>query len=55
MRQQIESQPTVVGSVEDVDSERREAIRRLGKYAGYTAPALLALLTSQAAAQASNN
>ncbi len=38
----------------DAPSEaRREAIRRLGKYATYTAPALIALLTATETALAS--
>jgi hypothetical protein len=33
-----------------VDTARREAIGRIGKFAAYTAPAMLAMLTSQARA-----
>jgi hypothetical protein len=35
----------------EVDSARREAIGRIGKFAAYTAPAMLAMLTSEARAQ----
>jgi hypothetical protein len=34
-----------------VDNARREAIRRLGKFAAYTAPAMLAMLASETKAQ----
>jgi hypothetical protein len=34
---------------EEMDDERREALRRLAKFGAYTAPAVLALLTSQRA------
>jgi hypothetical protein len=38
----------------DAPSEtRRETVRRLGKYATYTAPALIALLTATTTASAS--
>lgn len=30
-----------------VDSARREAIERIGKFAAYTAPAMLAMLTGE--------
>jgi hypothetical protein len=33
------------------DQSRREALQRLGKYSAYTAPFLLAMLSSEAAAQ----
>ena len=36
-----------------IDEARRDAIRRVGKYAAYTAPALLAMLTGKAYAQSS--
>ena len=39
------------GAPSSVDAERREALRKLGKYAAYTAPAMLTMLTSEAAAQ----
>ncbi|MEO8007807.1 MAG: hypothetical protein ABI728_04720 [Betaproteobacteria bacterium] len=43
-----ESQP---GSHEaQVDSERREAMRRIGKYTAYVAPAMLALVNTRNAA-----
>jgi hypothetical protein len=32
-----------------LNKERREALRRIGKYGAYTAPALLAMLASAAA------
>ena len=32
-----------------LDQERREALRRIGKYGAFTAPALLAMLASKAA------
>jgi hypothetical protein len=35
----------------EVDSARREAIGRIGKFAAYTAPAMLAMLTGEARAQ----
>jgi hypothetical protein len=53
MRKQVKSESAVMEPVECVDSKRREAIRQLGRYAGYTAPMLLALMTSEAAAQRS--
>jgi hypothetical protein len=34
-----------------VDSARREAIGKIGKFAAYTAPAMLAMLTGEARAQ----
>ncbi|MDO9562501.1 MAG: hypothetical protein Q7J60_12840 [Bradyrhizobium sp.] len=34
-----------------VDSARREAIGKIGKFAAYTAPAMLAVLTGEARAQ----
>jgi hypothetical protein len=34
---------------EEVDEERRDALRRLSRYGAYTAPALLVMLTSQKA------
>jgi hypothetical protein len=34
----------------EVDSARREAIGRIGKFAAYTAPAMLAMLTGEAKA-----
>ena len=34
---------------EALDAERREALRKLGKYAAYTAPVMLAMLESEAA------
>jgi hypothetical protein len=34
---------------EEMDKERRDALRRLAKFGAYTAPAVLALLTSQKA------
>jgi hypothetical protein len=36
----------------DLNEGRREALRRLGKFGAYTAPALLAMLTSDKAAAA---
>ena len=33
------------------DSTRREAIGKIGKFAAYTAPAMLAMLTGEAKAQ----
>lgn len=52
-----QSRPTVPDP-EDTDADassetRREAVRRLGKYATYTAPALIALLTATTTASAS--
>ena len=38
-----------------VDTARREAIGRIGKFAAYTAPAMLAMLTSEARAQGASN
>jgi hypothetical protein len=38
----------------NLNKERREALRRLGRFGAYTAPALLAMLTSEAAAQVSD-
>jgi hypothetical protein len=35
----------------EVDSTRRAAIGRIGKFAAYTAPAMLAMLTGEARAQ----
>ena len=40
-------------SDERTKDARREALKRMGRYAAYTAPALLALLTSTQAAAAS--
>ena len=37
---------------ENLDLSRREAISRIGKFAIYTSPALLAMLTGEAYAQA---
>lgn len=39
-------EPGSVAPADDATAEtRRQALRRLGKYAAYTAPALLAMLT----------
>ncbi|MDP1866508.1 MAG: hypothetical protein Q8L13_09235 [Bradyrhizobium sp.] len=38
-----------------VDSARREAIGRIGKFAAYTAPAMLAMLAGEARAQGASN
>ena len=35
----------------EVDGARREAIERIGKFAAYTAPAMLAMLTGEVRAQ----
>jgi hypothetical protein len=50
--ERVESGPTVVPSVErseQVDARRREALQRIGRFGAYTAPALLAILTSEKA------
>jgi len=39
----------------EVDCARREAIERIGKFAAYTAPAMLAMLTSEVRAQGASN
>ena len=38
----------------DLNKERREALRRLGRFGAYTAPALLAMLSTEAAAAVSD-
>jgi hypothetical protein len=45
--------PAATGS--EVDGARREAIERIGKFAAYTAPAMLAMLTSEVRAQGISN
>jgi hypothetical protein len=42
------------GEQEHGDS-RREALKRLGKYGAYTAPFLIAIISSEAAAQGASN
>jgi hypothetical protein len=37
-------QPTVVPS-EDVDGGRRQAMKKMGKYAAYTAPTMMVLMS----------
>jgi hypothetical protein len=37
-------------NVAPVDQQRREALHRLGRFGAYTAPALIAMLTSDKAA-----
>jgi hypothetical protein len=52
MRSNNEENRSVVKSAEtpeDVNEERREALRRIGKFGTYTAPALLAMLVSEKA------
>ena len=39
----------------EVDGARREAIARMGKFAAYTAPAMLAMLTGEVRAQGISN
>ena len=39
----------------DLNEDRREALRRLGKLGAYTAPALLAMLASEKAPAATAN
>ncbi len=46
-----ESQDDPARTDSQVDSTRREAIGRIGKFAAYTAPAMLAMLTGEAKAQ----
>lgn len=44
-----QSEPAAIDP--QVDSARREAIGRIGKFTAYTAPAMLAMLASEARAQ----
>jgi hypothetical protein len=42
------AQPKVESAVQ-VDEQRRDALRRIGKFAAYTAPTLIAMLASEKA------
>ena len=42
---------TIEGNDESIDPSRREAIRQIGRFAAYTAPGLLVMLTGTAYAQ----
>jgi hypothetical protein len=57
MTSKNEQSGPVAQSVEpsaDLNEERREALRRLGRFGAYTAPALLAMLASEQAAAVSD-
>jgi hypothetical protein len=50
-RDDVRQSDATANNEQNADEERREALRKLGKYAAYTAPAMLAMLTGEAYAQ----
>jgi hypothetical protein len=53
IEQKTKDDPAATDS--EVDGARRQAIERIGKFAAYTAPAMLAMLTSEVRAQGASN
>jgi hypothetical protein len=51
IEQKTDCQDVPAATDSQVDDARREAIGKIGKFAAYTAPALLAMLTGEARAQ----
>jgi hypothetical protein len=51
IEQNTDHQDDPAATVSEVDGARRQAIGRIGKFAAYTAPAMLAMLTSEVRAQ----
>jgi hypothetical protein len=49
--QKTDRQDDSAATDSEVDGARREAIGRIGKFAAYTAPAMLAMLTGEVRAQ----
>jgi hypothetical protein len=50
--QKVENRERTTETVEPVNKERREALRRVARYGAYTAPALLTMLASEKAVAA---
>jgi hypothetical protein len=55
MDQKTDRQDNPAATDSEVDGARRKAIERIGKFAAYTAPAVLAMLTSEVRAQGASN
>jgi hypothetical protein len=55
IEQQNDRQDDAAATDSKVDGARREAIERIGKFAAYTAPAMLAMLTGEVRAQGISN
>jgi hypothetical protein len=51
IEQKTGCQDNPVATDSEVDGARRQAIERIGKFAAYTAPAMLAMLSSEVRAQ----
>jgi hypothetical protein len=55
IEQETDRQDDPAATGPEVDNARREAIGRIGKFAAYTAPAMLAMLTGEVRAQGISN
>jgi hypothetical protein len=55
VEQKTDCQDDPAATDSEVDGARREAIGRIGKFAAYTAPAMLAMLTGEVRAQGISN
>jgi hypothetical protein len=51
IEQKTDRENDLAATDSELDGARREAIQRIGKFAAYTAPAMLAMLTGEARAQ----